>query len=65
MIKYNKINICGINIFYRETTVTDKPTLILFHCFPSSSPSVPQFDCRNTLTAPPKALFLQAATRST
>lgn len=37
MTKYDKINIDGINIFYRETTAKDKPALVLFHGFPSAS----------------------------
>ena len=37
MIKYNFKEIDEIRIFYRETTALNKPTLILFHGFPSSS----------------------------
>lgn len=37
MTKYGAVNIKDINIFYRETGKTDKPTLVLFHGFPSSS----------------------------
>lgn len=36
-MKYNTININGINIFYRECGENNKPTMILFHGFPSSS----------------------------
>jgi len=35
-MKYGKINVHGIDIFYREAGSPDKPTLILFHGFPSS-----------------------------
>lgn len=37
MINYGTVKINGINIFYREAGKTDKPTLVLFHGFPSSS----------------------------
>ena len=37
-MKYGKINVHGIDIFYREAGSPDKPTLILFlsliHIFP-------------------------------
>lgn len=34
---YKKIDIDGVKIFYRESGTIDKPTMILFHGFPSSS----------------------------
>lgn len=34
---YKKIAIDGVKIFYREAGAVDKPTMILFHGFPSSS----------------------------
>ena len=37
MVTYNFIEIQGIKIFYRETIVENKPDLVLFHGFPSSS----------------------------
>lgn len=36
-MKYNKVKISGLEIFYREAGSPDKPTMILFHGFPSSS----------------------------
>lgn len=36
-MKYNKINVDGIQIFYRECGETDKPIMVLFHGFPSAS----------------------------
>ena len=37
MVKYSYEKVDGIKIFYRETTTANKPTLILFHGFPSAS----------------------------
>ena len=37
MTIYRKIDVDGVKIFYRESGAVDKPTLILFHGFPSSS----------------------------
>ena len=37
MAIYKKIAIDGVKIFYREAGALDKPTMILFHGFPSSS----------------------------
>jgi len=37
MITYQNIEIEGVRIFYRETPWDDKPTLVLFHGFPSAS----------------------------
>lgn len=37
MIRYNKIDIDGVNIFYREAGAIDKTDLVLFHGFPSAS----------------------------
>ena len=34
---YNTVEIDGVKIFYRETEAPDKPNLVLFHGFPSSS----------------------------
>lgn len=36
-MRYNKIEINGVDIFYRECGNADKPTMILFHGFPSGS----------------------------
>ena len=36
-MKYNRITIHGLSIFYREAGSPDKPTMILFHGFPSAS----------------------------
>ncbi|MBQ7594923.1 MAG: alpha/beta hydrolase [Synergistaceae bacterium] len=36
-MKYNRVKVSGLEIFYRETGSPDKPTMILFHGFPSSS----------------------------
>lgn len=36
-MKYAKINVNGINMFYRECGHENKPVLLLFHGFPSSS----------------------------
>lgn len=36
-MKYGTININGVNIFYREAGDEDKPVMVLFHGFPSSS----------------------------
>ena len=37
MAIYRKIDVDGVKIFYREAGALDKPTMILFHGFPSSS----------------------------
>ena len=36
-MKYNRITVCGIEIFYRECGADDKPVMVLFHGFPSAS----------------------------
>lgn len=36
-MRYGKKEVDGINIFYREAGQSDKPTLVLFHGFPSAS----------------------------
>lgn len=36
-MRYSKIEINGVDIFYRECGSADKPTMILFHGFPSAS----------------------------
>ena len=36
-MKYNKLSVNGINIFYRTSGSPDKPAMILFHGFPSAS----------------------------
>ena len=36
-MKYNRIAVSGLNIFYREAGNSDKPAMILFHGFPSAS----------------------------
>lgn len=37
MTIYKKVSVDGVKIFYREAGTVDKPTMILFHGFPSSS----------------------------
>ena len=37
MATYKKLDVDGVKIFYREAGTIDKPTMILFHGFPSSS----------------------------
>ena len=37
MTNYRKINIDGLNIFYREAGHPDRPKLVLLHGFPASS----------------------------
>ncbi len=37
MTTYKKLDVDGVKIFYREAGAVDKPTMILFHGFPSSS----------------------------
>src|SRR6266404_7219300 len=34
---YRKVNIDGLNVFYREAGRTDAPALLLLHGFPTSS----------------------------
>lgn len=36
-MKYRKTDVNGVNIFYRECGSTEKPTMVLFHGFPSAS----------------------------
>ena len=36
-MQFGKIKVDGINIFYRTTGKQGKPTLVLFHGFPSAS----------------------------
>lgn len=36
-MKYNRVKVSGLEIFYREAGSPNKPTMILFHGFPSSS----------------------------
>ena len=36
-MKYRKMDVNGIQIFYRESGAEDKPVMVLFHGFPSSS----------------------------
>lgn len=55
-IKYNRVNIDGCNIFYRETGNADAPVLLLLHGFPTSSHMfrnlMPQLSDRFHLIAP-------------
>lgn len=37
MILYKKVNIDGLNIFFREAGYSNNPTIVLLHGFPSSS----------------------------
>ncbi|WP_125589692.1 alpha/beta fold hydrolase [Companilactobacillus jidongensis] len=56
MVKYKTININGLNIFYREAGDVTKPTMILFHGFPSASHMfrdlIPELEDRFHLIAP-------------
>lgn len=36
-MKYKRIDVNGINVFYRECGEKDKPVMVLFHGFPSAS----------------------------
>lgn len=36
-MRYGTVNINGVNIFYRESGTDEKPIMVLFHGFPSSS----------------------------
>ena len=36
-MKYKRIDVNGINVFYRECGKKDKPVMVLFHGFPSAS----------------------------
>ena len=36
-MRYGKVTVKGTEVFYRETGSADKPTLVLFHGFPSAS----------------------------
>lgn len=36
-MKYSKLEINGLNVFYRECGLEDKPVMVLLHGFPSSS----------------------------
>ncbi|MBR2208689.1 MAG: alpha/beta hydrolase [Synergistaceae bacterium] len=36
-MKFKKLNVSGLEIFYRESGSPDKPVMILFHGFPSAS----------------------------
>ena len=37
VVRYRKVNVGGVNIFYREAGRRDAPTLLLLHGFPSAS----------------------------
>lgn len=36
-IRYNTIEVSGLDIFYRESGDRDKPTIVLLHGYPTSS----------------------------
>ena len=36
-VKFSKVNLGGINVFYREAGSRQNPTIVLFHGFPSAS----------------------------
>ena len=36
-MRYDRVNVDGIEIFYRECGAADKPVMVLFHGFPSAS----------------------------
>src|SRR6516165_10167926 len=53
---YHRIEVDGVNIFYREAGPKDAPTIVLLHGFPSSSrefdPLIPLLATRYHLIAP-------------
>lgn len=67
-MKYSTIKINGINIFYRECGNADKPTMILFHGFPSASHMfrnlMPMLEDRLYLIAPDYPGFGQSESPS-
>ncbi len=67
-MKYRSIKINGINIFYRECGNADKPTMILFHGFPSASHMfrnlMPMLEDRFYLIAPDYPGFGQSESPS-
>lgn len=64
-MKYNTIRISGLDIFYREAGREDKPAMILFHGFPSSSHMfrdlMPMLEAHFHLIAPDYPGFGQSA----
>lgn len=56
MTEYKTIEVNGLNIFYRESGDKDKPTMILFHGFPSASHMfrdlIPELEASFHLIAP-------------
>ncbi|MFD1419225.1 alpha/beta fold hydrolase [Companilactobacillus keshanensis] len=56
MIEYKTVKVAGLNIFYRESGNITKPTMILFHGFPSASHMfrnlMPELEDRFHLIAP-------------
>ena len=67
-MKYRKISVNGIQIFYRETGSKDKPTMVLFHGFPSASHMfrdlMPMLEDRFHLIAPDYPGFGQSESPS-
>ena len=67
-MKYNKINVNGIQIFYRECGDADKPIMVLFHGFPSASHMfrdlMPKLEDRFHLIAPDYPGFGQSESPS-
>ncbi|MBR0342835.1 MAG: alpha/beta hydrolase [Oscillospiraceae bacterium] len=55
-MKYGKVNINGIDIFFRESGSEDKPVMVLFHGFPSAGHMfrdlIPMLEDRFRLIAP-------------
>lgn len=56
MIKYKTVKVNGLNIFYREAGDVNKPTMVLFHGFPSASHMfrnlIPELEAHFHLIAP-------------
>ena len=67
-MKYTKINVDGIQIFYRECGEADKPIMVLFHGFPSASHMfrdlMPMLEDRFHLIAPDYPGFGQSESPS-
>ena len=67
-MKYNKINVNGIQIFYRECGDAEKPIMVLFHGFPSASHMfrdlMPKLEERFHLIAPDYPGFGQSESPS-
>lgn len=69
MIKYKTVKVDNLNIFYREAGNIDKPTMVLFHGFPSASHMfrnlIPELETHFHLIAPDYPGFGQSEAPST